>query len=414
MHRYLAAIVIVLLAATPADAQLRATVYVSGFSRPVAFVQDPSDATVQYVAEQEGIVRVIKNGTLQGTPFLDIRSLIAFGGEPGLLGLAFPPNYGTSQRFFVLYTRAGDGNIVVARYKRSGNPLLASTDPGFPLVWSTGDPYIVHNWAGNHNAGCLQFGPDGFLYISQGDGGGSNDPRDNAQDTNELLGKILRIDVDVADGHSTGFVIPAGNPGFPAGTPAFPRPEIWSLGLRNPWRFSFDMPAHGGTGAMLIADVGQNALEEINYEPANRAGRNYGWVKFEGTRANPNSSHSAGLSSTPTFPIHEYGRSLGASVTGGYVYRGSILDMRGRYVYADYVSRRIWSLLLTVNGTTGEATASDVVEHTAELGGFGVLGSISSFGVDTAGELYIVSHTGGSILRLSRVPARPSNFRIVR
>ena len=208
------------------------------------------------------MIRFIRNGVVQATPFLDISSLVLCCGERGLLGLAFPPDYGASGRFYVNYTRAGDGRVVVARYRRSVNPLVAESQ-GVSLIWSTGEDTIRHPFS-NHNAGCMQFGPDGYLYISQGDGGSGGDPENNAQNTSELLGKILRIDVDVPDGHPQGFVVPAGNAGLP-------RPEIWSLGWRNPWRFSFDMPARGGTGAMLVADVGQDAWEEIDYEPAGRA-----------------------------------------------------------------------------------------------------------------------------------------------
>ena len=257
---------------SPAAAQMRTTAYASGFSTPIAFVQDPSDPTVQFVVEQGGLIRVIRNGTVQATPFLNISDRIVSGGERGLLGLAFPSDYATSRRFYVNFTRAPDGHTVVARYLRSSsNPLVADLASEFRLVWSADPnalpdeddvvprPYIAQPFA-NHNGGCLRFGPDGFLYVSLGDGGSGNDPLHQAQDTTELLGKILRINVDVSLGHSSGFDVPPGNAGLP-------RPEIWSLGLRNPWQFSFDDPSKGGTGAMVIGDVGQGALEEIDYEP---------------------------------------------------------------------------------------------------------------------------------------------------
>jgi glucose/arabinose dehydrogenase len=409
-------IVVLLLCARPVSAQLQASVYASGFSSPVAFVQDPSDATVHYVVEQAGLIRVIRNRVVQSTPFLSVAHLIVSGGEQGLLGLAFPPNYGASGRFYVSFTRAPDGQTVVARFKRSSNPLVADPASYFPLVWSADpdpgevdsvpQPFIPQPFA-NHNGGTIAFGPDGFLYVARGDGGSANDPQNNAQNTTELLGKILRIDVNVSESHARGFVVPAGNAGLP-------RPEIWSIGLRNPWKFTFDDPSRGGTGAMLIGDVGQGAIEEIDYEPAGRSGRNYGWRNYEGTRSNITTPSPV---SAPIFPIFEYGRTAGRSVTGGYVYRGvSMPTMRGRYFWADFATSRVWSLLLTVQPSTGEATASALVEHTAELGGAAFLGNISSFGVDAAGELYILNYSAGSILRLgtSVPPTTPTGLRIVR
>ncbi len=387
-----------------AQAQLRTVAYATGLTSPIAFEQDPSDPANQYVAEQRGVIRLIRNGVVQATPFLDISSLVVCCGERGLLGLAFPPNYGASGRFYVNYTRAGDGRVVVARYRRSVNPLVAESQ-GVSLVWSTGENTIRHPFS-NHNAGCMQFGPDGYLYIAQGDGGSGGDPENNAQNTSELLGKILRIDVDVPDGHAEGFVVPAGNAGLP-------RPEIWSLGWRNPWRFSFDPPARGGTGAMLVADVGQDAWEEIDYEPAGRAGRNYGWRVREGAH-----TYTGSTTQPLVDPIYDYDHGAGRSITGGHVYRGASLPaMRGRYFFADYATRRVWSLALHVNGSTGEASASsaaDLIDHTTDLGGTTVLGGISAFGVDAAGELYIVSHSTGAILKVVGAPSAPTNLRITR
>lgn len=397
-----AAVALLLFTAAAAAAQLRAVPHVSGLSNPVGYVQDPSDPAVQYVVEKTGAIKVVNNGLLQTAPFLYIASRVAAEGERGLLGLAFPPNYAASGRFYVLYTRAGDGNVVVARYKRSANRFVADPNSHFPMRWSTGNDSIVHPLA-NHNAGCLQFGPDGMLYIASGDGGGGGDPDNNAQNPSSLLGKILRIDVSTAaDTDANGFVVPAGNAGLP-------RPEIWSLGWRNPWRFSFDNPALGGTGAMVVADVGQGNWEEIDYEPNNRPGRNYGWRLWEGTHPY---NQPAG---TPllTQPIFDYSHSMGASVTGGYVYRGSAVEMRGRYFFADYVFRRVWSLALTINGA-GEAAASDLRDHTAELSAAGALGGISSFGIDAAGDLYIVDYTRGMVLRVGKEPRPPTNVRVIR
>jgi glucose/arabinose dehydrogenase len=396
------ALALFLLTAAPAAAQLRVVTYASGLSSPVGFVQDPSDPAVHYVVEQGGTIKVVHNGVLQTGPFLQIASLIAGGGERGLLGLAFPPNYGASGRFYVLYTRAGDGYIVVARFNRStGNRFVAEPSSHSPLRWSTGDDFIVHPFS-NHNAGCLQFGPDGMLYIASGDGGSGGDPNNYAQNTSSLLGKILRIDVTTNPNATNGFVVPPGNAGLP-------RPEIWSVGWRNPWRFSFDYPALGGTGAMVVGDVGQGAWEEIDYEPANRPGRNYGWRLWEGTHPY---NQPAG---TPllTQPIFDYSHSMGASVTGGYVYRGSAVELRGRYFFADYVFRRVWSIGLNI-GASGEATATDLRDHTPELTGTGTIGGISSFGIDADGDLYIVDHTRGMVLKVGREPRPPTNVRIIR
>ncbi len=385
--------------------QLRSVVYATGFSQPVGFVQDPSNAAIQYVVEQAGRIRMINNGEVQSAAFLNLTGVVLSGGERGLLGLAFAPDYATSGRFYVNFTRQPDGHTVVARFRRSSNATVADPSSRFDLVWSTGLPFITQPFA-NHNGGSLVFGPDGFLYVGVGDGGSGNDPDNNAQRTDQLLGKMLRIDVNVPDNHPRGFTIPAGNPGFLL-------PEIWSLGLRNPWKFSFDEPSLGGSGAMVIGDVGQSAWEEVDYEPRGRAGRNYGWRNREG-------AHNNVTSITPSVlplvdPIFEYGRSEGGSISGGYVYRGSEMPQdRGRYFFADFVSRRVWSIALNVNATTGEATASDLAEHTGELGGQAAVGNVSGFGVDSRGELYLINYSAGSILRLTRGPAAPANLRIIR
>jgi hypothetical protein len=249
----------------------------------------------------------------------------------------------------------------------------------------------------NHKGGNLVFGPDGYLYIGMGDGGSGDDPFHNAQNPLSLLGKMLRIDVAVSASDPEGYDVPPGNP-FVGRPGVFA--EIWDFGVRNPWRWSFDNPARGGTGALVIADVGQGAWEEIDYEPAGRGGRNYGWRNREGAHANVGSLPPF---STPlTDPIFEYSHAVGHSITGGYVYRGAALGSayRARYFYADFIDNRVWSLRLTVNATTGEATATDVIEHTAELGA--AASSPASFGVDAAGELYLVSYTG-RVYRLAAI-----------
>src|SRR6185503_13809673 len=257
-------------------------------------------------------------------------------GEQGLLGLAFPPDAAISQRFFVNFTNRG-GDTVVARFRRSSNPLVADAESRFDLRWGGASQTVIEQPFANHNGGHLAFGPDGYLYIGLGDGGSGNDPDHRSQNPRELLGKMLRIDVNVPDTDGAGYRVPPDNPFLSSG-PSGTRPEIWSFGLRNPWRYSFDDPARGGTGALVIGDVGQNRWEEIDYEPARRGGRNYGWRNREGT-----SEHVTTL--PPAFepltnPIYEYGHSVGSAVIGGYVYRGTRLGaaFRGRYFFADFGS----------------------------------------------------------------------------
>ena len=404
------------VAATDATAQLRSQVYVVGLATPLGFAQDPSNPSVQYVVQQAGRIRVIKDGVLQGTDFLDLSTSVSSSGERGLLGLAFPPDYAQTGRFYVNFTNL-DGHTVVARFKRSANPFVADPGSRFDLRWggASGLPYIEQPYA-NHNGGTLAFGPDGYLYIGMGDGGSGNDPLHLAQNPQPLLGKFLRLDVDVADSHPSGYVVPADNP-FVDGDPIEAAPEIWSFGLRNPWKFSFDDPAFGGTGALIIGDVGQGSWEEINYEPPNRGARNYGWRNREGAHPNVGSLPPAYMPLTD--PIHEYDHSAGRSITGGYVYRGQALGTfyEGRYFYADFSLGRVWSIALAVSPSSGEASVSSIIEHTVELGGTAQLGNISSFGQDADGELYIVNYSGGTVLRLLGRPGPPTapvNLRIVR
>lgn len=391
-----------------AHAQIRAVQYASGFAQPLAFVQDPTDRTVQFVLEQRGRIRVVRSGVLQPADFLDLQSQIAAEGERGLLGLAFPPDTGISGRFFVNFTNL-QGHTVVARFRRSSNPLVADPSSRFDLRWNgAGGPALINQPFANHNGGHLAFGPDGFLYIGMGDGGSGSDPNHFAQDRESLLGKMLRIDVNVPDSHPIGYVVPLDNPFASGGA----RSEVWSFGWRNPWRYNFDDVQRGGTGALVAGDVGQNQFEEVDYEPRGRGGRNYGWRNREGAHDHVTSRPPA---YTPlTDPVHEYGRSSGASITGGFIYRGSSLaSMRGRYFFGDFISSRLWSLAVTV-GANGEAQMNDLREHTAELGGSSALAGISSFGVDADGELYVVSYNRGVILKIVGAPPTPGALRIIR
>ncbi len=397
-HRCWISIAMALAAAVPASAQLRLAPYVSGLSAPVEFVQDPATRALQYVVEQAGRIRVIWAGVLFPTPFLDLSGSISFGGERGLLGLAFSPDYAASGRFFVYFTDP-IGNIVVARFKRStATPLVADPATRFDLRWGGTQRFIDHPTNANHNGGHLAFGPDGYLYIGIGDGGSGDDPPNNSQNPTKFLGKLLRIDVNVADSHPNGYVVPSDNP-FVHGIPISALPEIWAFGVRNPWKFTFDNPERGGTGAMLIADVGQNQYEEVDFQPPGVGGRNYGWRIREGAHAHITSPGPAYLPLID--PIAEYDHSVGNSITGGYVYRGRDLGAgyRTRYFYADFVAGRVWSIALSP-APGGEATASSLIEHTAELGGSGAIGNVSAFGTDASGEIYIVSYSSGRILKV--------------
>lgn len=405
-HFVFPALVAALLAGSPeaaaAQAALRATVVASGLSRPVGFVQDPSDPTVQYIVQHTGQILVLKNGTVQPRAFLDLSAAIVNSGERGLLGLAFPSDFGTSGRFYVSFSAAdfgeGAGHTVLARFRRSpGDSLVADPGSRVDLRWSTGERFIRQPFE-LHKAGHLAFGPDGYLYMSTGDGGvdanEAGDPLNKAQDLSSLLGKMLRLDVSVGDDDPDGFAVPPGNP---FATSAGAAPEIWSLGFRNPWQFSFD----AATGAMVIGDVGHDLYEEIDYEPTGAAGRNYGWRIREGL-------HDYDTSQPPAFlplqdPVFEYDHGTGRSVTGGFVYRGRALGpaFAGRYLFADFMARRLFSIALIVDSATGEARAADLRDHTQEVGGTGAIGGISAFGVDAAGEIYLVSFTRGEILRLA-------------
>ncbi|HKS23893.1 MAG TPA: PQQ-dependent sugar dehydrogenase [Thermoanaerobaculia bacterium] len=333
----------------------------AGFSAPLGIVS-AGDARL-FIVQQGGTIAIWDGTRILPTPFLDIHNLISSGNERGLLGLAFHPHYATNGLFFVHYT-APSGDVTIARYSVSADPNRADFASGAVLLT------IPHSQFGNHNGGQLQFGPDGYLYIGVGDGGGAGNPSNSAQDLNQLLGKILRIDVDRPP-----YAIPSGNP-FPA------RGEIWAYGLRNPWRFSFDRE----TGDLWIGDVGQNLYEEVDLQPAASAGgENYGWRLMEGFHCfNAATCPTTGL----TMPILEYSHSLGCSITGGYRYRGARFPrLRGVYFYADYCSGTIWGATQT-NGTW----SSKIMLTTNKI-------PFTSFGEDSNGELYVVSG-GGTLYQI--------------
>jgi glucose/arabinose dehydrogenase len=397
MRRARLSLILVLLLSFPIPtlAQVRTQVVATGLSNPVAFVMDPADPSTFYAVEQRGTIRLVRHNTVADTPFLDLRSSVLAGGERGLLGMAFPPDAVDSRRFYVNFTNL-NGDTVVARFTRRAD---GQVDPGsrFDLVWPDGRRFISQPFA-NHNGGHLAFGPDGYLYIGMGDGGSGGDPMNHAQNPGSLLGKMLRIDVDVPDEDPRGYRVPDDNP-FTDRQPIAALAEIWAFGFRNPWRYSFDDWTRGGTGALVVADVGQNAREEVNWEPRGMGGRNYGWRLREGRADYDARSGAAYLPLTE--PIHDYPRSNGMSVTGGFVYRGAALDpmFNGRYFFADFVAGRVYSIGLAL-GEGQEATAVDVLELTSWLGGTPELGMISAFGVDAEGEMYIVSYTGGRVLKI--------------
>jgi glucose/arabinose dehydrogenase len=336
---------------------------VSGLSNPLLLTAPVSDPRL-FIVEQPGRIRIVENGNLRPTPFLDLSGEISSGGERGLLGLAFHPSY-ASNGFFYVYFTAPNGDITINRYTVSQDPNVV--DAGTSHVILTVD----HSSRSNHNGGMLAFGPDGMLYIGTGDGGGGGDPDENSQDLGALLGKLLRIDVDAGDPYA----IPPDNP-FVGMTGA--QEEIWALGLRNPWRWAFDRTA----GNLYIADVGQGAWEEVNVVASTTAGLNYGWDNMEGRHCYEPSSgcNQTGL----TLPALEYSHAEGCSITGGFVYRGSAIpSLQGTYFYADFCNGWVRSFRYA-NGAATEQQDRDL----------GSLGNILSFGEDAAGELYILSGNG--------------------
>ena len=348
---------------------------IAGLAQPVVITHAGDGSGRLFVVEQPGRIRIIKNGVLLATSFLDIGARITSDGERGLLGLAFPPGFNTKRYFYIFYTNLS-GDIVIARYRVSAASADLADANSEQIVLT-----IPHPTNANHNGGQLAFsGRDGFLYIGTGDGGAGNDPPDNAQNGNVLLGKILRIDVET--GSPATYTIPGNNP-FATSTDV--RREIWALGLRNPWRFSFDRL----TNDLYIADVGQNAIEEVNYQLATSAGgENYGWRVLEGTRCtnlNPPACTAGGF--TP--PVIEYPHSLGCSVTGGYVYRGATYArMQGLYFYGDYCSGRIWGM----RREAGVWQNNELLDTTF---------NISTFGEDEAGNLYLADYTTGTIYNVT-------------
>jgi len=367
--------------------QLSLVQIATGLNQPIAVVNNGDGSDRLFIIEQAGVVRILNTGTgsLNATPFLDISTQIdSNGNEQGLLGLVFHPDYAGNGYFYVNYTRdpgPGQDLTVISRFTVSAaNPDVANKNSEVKLMEIPQD-------SSNHNGGDLHFGPDGYLYIAMGDGGGSNDQFGHAQNTNSLKGKMLRIDVDGSPAIQDGMCGLIRNYAIPNDNPFVDIngcDEIWSYGLRNPWRFSFDR----STGDMLIGDVGQRTWEEINFEPANTPAVNYGWSCREG-------AHDFNLGnpcvSAHTDPILEFDHNGGrCSVTGGYVYRGNVDAFNGYYFYGDYCSDQVWLAINT--GSNWESS-----EWTAAAG---ILSSISSFGEGEDGELYITDRNAGKLFHI--------------
>lgn len=352
------------VAPDPRDVALQ--IVAEGLQSPVDLAAPPDDVDRIFIVEKPGRIRIVRDGSLLPTAFLDISGLTSGGSEQGLLGLAFHPSFATNGYFYVDYTDGG-GDTRIVRYTVSANPDVADPASALPIL-SQPQPFS------NHNGGRIAFGPDGMLYIGMGDGGSGGDPQGHGQNPATLLGSILRIDVDAG----SPYAIPADNP-FVSHPTA--RRETWAYGLRNPWRFSFDR----ATGDLYIGDVGQNALEEISFQPGGSGGGvNYGWNTMEGSAC-----YSPATGCDPTGlepPIFEYSHGEGCSVSGGYVYRGTdVPGLTGRYLFADFCETWVRSFRLS------GGVAVDLIDHSAE---FGQIPGIVSFGEDALGELYVISLDG--------------------
>lgn len=339
----------------------------AGLASPVFLAQPLDDGRI-FVVEQGGRIRVVRNGVLLATPFLDISTRVLSGGERGLLSVAFHPQYATNHFFYVYFTTQSNGDIRIERFTTTSNAEVA--DPATSKLIIT----APHSTFDNHNGGLLSFGPDGMLYAGLGDGGGGGDPLGNGQNFNSLLGSLLRLDVDRGDPYA----IPADNPFVGQ---ANRRGEIWAKGLRNPWRYAFDAV----TSLLYIADVGQDLHEEVDVAATSQAGLNYGWNVWEGL-----SCYNTSTCSQTGFqpPILDYGHNPACSITGGYVYRGSAIPaIRGHYFYSDYCA----GFLRSFRYENGVAVDQKDWGLTSS--------AVASFGVDFGGELYMIS--GNTILKVA-------------
>jgi len=364
---------------------VRARRVASGFAQPLFLRGLPDGSGRVLVVEVGGRARILDpaTGSIASQAFLDVASSISTGGERGLLGLELAPDFPNSGLVYINVTNpAGDTEVRRLQATASRDRVDAASSD---VILTIAQPFA------NHNGGWLAFGPDGFLYLASGDGGGANDPVGAGQSRTTLLGKMLRIDVS-ADAFPNDplrdYRIPADNPFAQAGG----APEIWALGLRNPFRNSFDR----GTGDLIIGDVGQDAIEEINLAPRGRGGLNFGWNIREGTLAGPGAGSTAGLTPPAAEYPHGSGPLQGRSVTGGYVYRGPIAQLQGQYVFGDFINRRVWTIPATSLSLGSTQANSAFTDRTTEWAPeTGAIGNISSFGEDEVGNLFIVDFDGG-------------------
>ena len=346
----------------PTSDTLQLVQVVTGLSAPVYLSAPPGDVNRLFVVEQAGRIRVIQNGQLLMAPFLDIVSRVSSGGERGLFSVAFHPSYASNGFFYVDYTDV-NGDTRVERYTVSADSNVADSAT-HKLILFVKQPYA------NHNGGLVVFGPDGKLYIGMGDGGDAGDPQNRAQNRDSLLGKLLRLEVDAGDPYE----VPLDNPYATGGG----RGEIWAIGLRNPWRYTFDQTS----SLLYIADVGQNLWEEVDVQPARQGGLNYGWPTMEGTHCYKPSSGCTPLGVVPTL---EYSHADGCSIIGGFVYRGTRSPaLAGQYFYSDYCSGWIRSF------TYAGGAKKSQTDWTLKVD----LGNVLSFGEDATGELYVLSANG--------------------
>lgn len=341
-----------------APLQLSLQSVVEGLTQPVFLTAPDGDARL-FIVERPGRIRIMASGALEPTPFLDIRARVNNIGERGLLSMAFDPRYAANGFFYVYYVDLA-GNVVLERFASTPGSDIAGSSAGVVMT-------IAHG-GNEHHGGLIAFGPDDMLYVAPGDGRCCGDPQNNAQNLNSLLGKVLRIDV-----RTLPYTNPAGNP-FIGQTAA--RAEIWAYGLRNPWRFAFDVPS----GMLYISDVGQDAREELNVALTSGAGLNYGWPFMEGSACfNPSSNCSAGRSLT--LPVFDYLHSEGCSIIGGYVYRGSVIpELIGHYLFSDYCRGWLRSFRVSGAGVSEQRTWAGIAMTQA-----------TSFGRDGAGELYVIA-----------------------
>lgn len=368
-------------------ADMKAIQTTAGLSLPVAVIANPIDPAISYVVQQRGRVKTLINSVVQPFDFLNLVGTVSpTGSERGLLGLAFDPNFDSNGYVYVNYTAVADGSTRIVRYQVDAESVIANPGTAYPIL-SIDQPFQ------NHNGGTMKFGPDGYLYIGMGDGGDGYDPGNRAQTiVGELLGKFLRIDIthdDFPIDAERNYAIPPTNP-FVGLTG---EDEIWAIGLRNPWKFAFDDPAKLGTGGLIFGDVGQELWEEVDYQPANAGGRNYGWRQYEGFVATGRN----GDSGIPrTWPIWVYSHSIGQSITGGMIYRGtSMPEHFGRYIFADFITARVWSAALRfdANDEALPILPADVTELTSDLA-LPTDTRISSIDADADGELTVASYAG--------------------